>query len=91
MKINMKKFTSLNSTEMIFLYSMLVSYGEMPELDNTFSKPKKRKNNQKRKKRPTKKRDTTKPDLYNFDDPLWKTCTDEKFLAYREIMERIDN
>lgn len=101
MNISLKKFKSLDSDELQFLYCMMVSYGEMSEIDDSVPPPppknnknrnnKNRNNNYKKKKtRPFKKRDKTKPDLYNFDDPLWEKCEDEKFLAYKELMEKVN-
>lgn len=99
----MKKFTLLSGDEIQFLYCMVVTYGEMPEFDDSVPPPppknnrnnrnnkngnKNRNNNYKKKKRPFKKRDMTKPDLYDFNDPLWEKCKDEKFLAYKIIVEK---
>ncbi len=91
MKIQLKKFSSLNGEEMTFIYSMLRKYGEMEEAkERTFSKKKTKnryKSNNNRPK-PRVRKDSQYPDLYDFSDPKWEKCTDEKFLAYREIMER---
>ncbi len=90
MKIQLKKFSALNSEEMKFIYCMLRKYGEMEEAkERNFSKKTKKKfkpNNKKPK--PKVRKDSQYPDLYDFSDPKWEKCTDEKFLAYREIMER---
>jgi len=82
MIISMKKVNSLSHEELSFLYSMLVYYGEMYETIETNNKK-----NKKYKKK-NKKRDSTKPNLYDFNDPLWKTCKDKKFLLYRYIIEK---
>lgn len=94
MNIDIKKFASLTSDEIQFLYCMMVAYGEMPNFVETPPQSKNnrtnknRKNNYKAKSRPFKKKDNTKPDLYNFNDSLWEKCEDKKFLAYRIIMEK---
>ena len=96
----MKKFTSLSGDEIQFLYCMMVAHGEMPEFDDSIPPPppknnnrnknnKNRNNNYKKKKMPVKKRDKTKPDLYNFSDPIWEKCKEDKFLAYKTIMEKV--
>ena len=92
MIIQLKKFCALTHTEMIFIYSMLRKYGEMEEAkERDFSKKraknKHRSNN--RKPKPKARNDSQYPDLYDFNDSKGKDCTDEKFLAYREIMERV--
>lgn len=92
MKIQFKKFSALTGTEMIFIYSMLRKYGEMEEAkERDFSKKrtknKHRTNN--RKPKPRVRKDSQYPDLYDFDDPKWEDCTDQNFLIYRVIMERV--
>lgn len=91
MKIQFKKFSALNGEEMTFIYCMLRKYGEMEETkEREFSKKKTKNRYKSNKKRPKPRvrKDSQYPDLYDFDDPKWEKCTDEKFLAYREIMER---
>ena len=92
MKIQLKKFSALNSEEMKFIYCMLRKYGEMEEAkERNISKKTKKKfksNNRRPKPKPKVRKDSQYPDLYDFSDPKWEKCTDEKFLAYREIMER---
>ena len=94
MTIQLKKFCALTHTEMMFIYSMLRKYGEMEEAkerSNSRKTKKKFKSNNRRPKpesKPEVRKDSQYPDLYDFSDPKWEKCTDEKFLAYREIMER---
>jgi len=94
MNIDIEKFTSLSSDELQFLYCMMVAYGEMPNFveappQSKNNRNKNRNRNNKPKSRPFKKKDKTKPDLYDFSDPKWKKCEDEKFLAFKELMEKI--
>lgn len=94
MKIQLKKFCALTRTETMFIYSMLRKYGEMEEAkERIISKKTKNKfksNNRrpKPKSKPKVRKNTQYPDLYDLNDPKWEDCTDKKFLAYREIMER---
>lgn len=97
MKISIKGLSTLTSKELIFLYKMMVVNGEMPEfVEEPYSPPKKKPNhyNKKKSKKPDqrkfKPKDKSKPNLYNLDDPLWKKCTDEKFLAFRDIMIKLN-
>ena len=70
----------------------------MPEpVLNEESKNKKKKNYNYKKKskyqKPVKPKQSSSseyPDLCNFDDPKWETCTDEKFLLYREIIKKAE-
>ncbi len=91
MKIQFRKFSALSVEEMTFIYSMLRKYGEMEEAkEREFSK-KKTKNKHRtnnKKPKPRVRKDSQYPDLYDFSDPKWEECTDEMFLAYREVMER---
>lgn len=102
MTIKMANLTSLTSDELTFFYKMMVVHGEMPEfVEEPYSSPKKHSNqnpnhynNKKKSKKSDRKkgkpRDKSMPDLYNLDDPLWKECTDEKFLAFRKIMIKLN-
>ena len=89
----------LSTAEMTFLFCMLRKYSDMPEpVLNEESKNKKKKNHNYNKKKsryqkPVKSKQSSSseyPDLCNFDDPKWKTCTDEKFLQYREIIKKTE-
>ena len=48
---------------------------------------KKSKNSDQKKFKP---KDKNNPNLYDLDDPLWEKCTDEKFLAFRKIMIKLN-
>ena len=91
MKIQFKKFSALTGTEMTFIYCMLRKYGEMEEAkERIFSKKTKNKSKpNNRRSKPKVRNDSQYPDPYDLNDPKWESCTDEKFLAYREIMERV--
>lgn len=98
MKIQLRKFSAFDREEMTFIYCMLRKYGEMEETKerNTSKKAKKKfkSNNRKpnnEKPKPRVRKDSQYPDLYDFSDSKWEKCTDEKFLAYRELMERISD
>ena len=90
MKIQFKKFSALTGEEMKFIYCMLRKYGEMEEAKerNISKKPKKKFKQNNKKPKPRVRKDSQYPDLYDFSDPKWEECTDEMFLAYREVMER---
>ncbi len=90
MEISLRKLSRLSLDETIFIFSMMRKYGGMPEVKPDQQQKKSRGNNNKR-RTSTKKVDTsdkTKPNLFDFTDPKWEKCEDEKFLAYKEIMER---
>lgn len=92
MKIQFKKFSALSGSEMTYIYTMLRKYGDMDEAkERDFSKkrPKNKHRTNNRKPKPRVRKDSQYPDLYDFNDPKWEECDDEKFLAYREIMERV--
>lgn len=92
MELSLKKLLALKHEEVVFVFSMMRKYGGMTAIEEN-AKPKKYKgkNNNRRNQKPKKEVDTsdkTKPNLSDFTDPKWEKCTDEKFLTYREIMER---
>jgi len=90
MKIRFEKFSALTSTEIIFIYSMLRKYEEMEEFKErvNYKKQKTKFKSNNKKPKPKVRKDSQYPNLYDFDDPRWEKCVDEKFLAYREVMER---
>lgn len=101
MSIDLRKLSALSTKELTFIYSMLAKYGGMPLHVEEEYQPQQNKNNnhynkKNKKKSPPKKRgktfpvDKSKPNLYDFDDPLWDTCEDKNFLIYRIIMERLE-
>lgn len=91
MKIRLKRFSTLTDEELLFIYSMLKTYGEMEEIKERQTSRKiknKFKSNNNKKPKPLVKKDSQYPDLYDFNDTRWEKCTNKKFLAYREIMEK---
>lgn len=96
MKIFLKKISALKQDEVFFIFSMMRKYGGMPDVDiseQTKKQPQNHRGKPNNKRKNTLKKgiiviDHTKPNLFDFDDPKWKTCDDEKFLAYKELMER---
>jgi len=102
MTISLNNMKTLTADEVEFIYKMLVTHGYMPEAEPLpEEEPRKNQNykgrkphqkQQRPKPKPTKKFikkiDKSKPNLMNFDDPLWEDCEEINWLIFRVIMEK---
>ena len=91
MTLSFRKLTSLSHDEIQFIFCMMRQYGGMPEPGTEKKTNSKGRRGRNGRRNGTPKiqvnMDTTKPNLFDFTDPKWEICEDEKFLTYREIME----
>jgi len=102
MTISLNKMKTLTADEVEFIYKMLVTHGYMPEAaplpeeeprkNQNYKGRKPHQKQQRPKPKPTKKFikkiDKSKPNLMNFDDPLWEDCEEINWLIFRVIMEK---
>ena len=92
MKISMKKLSVLRQDEIYFIFLMMRTYGGMEDPTQLLAEINNPSNNKQKGRRKRKQKvkqvDTSKPNLYDFTDPMWETCEEEKFLVYRALLEK---
>lgn len=101
MTIDLKNLSKLKDGELNFVYSMIMAHSQTSsinlEVKSASHKPKHKKKNYNSSQegyrhqipKSNYKVPNNIPDIFNLDDPKWKTCTNEKYLAYYRIMKKM--